>query len=71
MREAFAGASPKNPSRSISGAQSRSPSNGVVGLYMPRIVRASGRIVLVLDEVTELASFDEMRTRTLARSASA
>jgi len=69
MREAFAGASPKNPSRSDLGRAITLSEHGVVGLYMPRIVRASGRIVLVLDEVTELASFDEMRTESLAVAA--
>ena len=67
--ETRAGTPPRNPSRADLGRAMTLDVAGEPRLFMPRVVGVGRAVVLVLDEVTEFARLDEMRTEFVAAAA--
>jgi NtrC-family two-component system sensor histidine kinase KinB len=68
IRNAAEGRVPSNPSRTDLGRAMTIAAFGETRLFLPRIICAGDghRVVVVLDDVTELARLDEMRTEFIA-----
>ncbi|HEY8073715.1 MAG TPA: ATP-binding protein [Labilithrix sp.] len=75
LRDAAAGADPKNASRADLGRAMTVKKNGEARMFLPRIVAVSEsgkdgpRAVVVLDDVTDFARLDEARTEFIAAAA--
>jgi NtrC-family two-component system sensor histidine kinase KinB len=70
IRDAAAGVVPKNPSRADLGRAMTLRIDGQARMFLPRIVAArNASVVVVLDEVTDVARLDEARTEFIGAAA--